>query len=105
MYRIALLLICLPFGVAHTARAVDWSTADQDGDGYSIDDGDCNDGDPEVHPGATEDCGDELDNDCDLAVDYDDPQCTPCGACHTSAGRTGTLAPLLLLWVVVLRRS
>jgi hypothetical protein len=26
--------------------------------------GDCNDGDPSVNPGATEVCGDTIDNDC-----------------------------------------
>ena len=53
---------------------------DNDGDGYgdstttiltcdlaelSDEGGDCNDGDPMVNPGATEVCGDGLDNDCD----------------------------------------
>ena len=102
MSRIVLLLTCLLF--AHPAEAIDWGAADQDGDGYSIDDGDCNDDDPEIHPGATEDCGDELDNDCDLSVDYDDPQCTPCGACHTSPGRASSGALLVMLVVFGLRR-
>jgi len=55
--------------------------ADDDGDGYGDDDdvimgcdgeegtameaGDCNDLDPDVHPGAYEVCGDGIDNDCD----------------------------------------
>lgn len=34
------------------------------GPGLAIADGDCDDGDPEVHPGATERC-DEVDDDCD----------------------------------------
>lgn len=37
---------------------------DQDNDGYAIP-GDCNDNDPAVHPGATDDCGDGIDQDCD----------------------------------------
>ncbi len=47
----------------------DWLTSgncgvpDDDGDGWSNDD-DCDDGNPSVHPGATEICDDGLDNDC-----------------------------------------
>ena len=42
---------------------------DTDGDGYPLTT-DCNDSDPEVHPGATE-VWDEVDNDCDDIVDGD----------------------------------
>lgn len=38
---------------------------DNDGDGYTKEQGDCNDADPGIHPGATEICGDETDQDCD----------------------------------------
>jgi hypothetical protein len=41
---------------------------DDDGDGYTVEDGDCNDTDSSVYPGATEIC-DNVDNDCDEAVD------------------------------------
>ncbi|MEE9383880.1 MAG: CotH kinase family protein [Nannocystaceae bacterium] len=52
---------------------VDGKTIDRDHDGYSCDD--CDDGDPAIHPGATERC-DEIDNDCSGIVD-DGPSC-PC---------------------------
>lgn len=42
---------------------------DDDGDGFTEEDGDCDDTDPEVNPDATELCGDSVDNDCDSQVD------------------------------------
>jgi hypothetical protein len=41
---------------------------DEDGDGYTVIDGDCDDDDPAVHPGADELC-DRVDNDCDTEID------------------------------------
>ena len=38
---------------------------DCDGDGFTIQQGDCNEGNPDVHPGEPENCGNELDDDCD----------------------------------------
>ena len=50
--------------------AVVWTGGtDRDGDGYSNDDGDCDDGDAAVSPGATEDLTNGIDDDCDGAVD------------------------------------
>jgi hypothetical protein len=43
---------------------------DRDGDGYTTEDGDCDDGDPAVHPGADELCN-GVDDDCDDLVDED----------------------------------
>ncbi|OQY60674.1 MAG: hypothetical protein B6245_00005, partial [Desulfobacteraceae bacterium 4572_88] len=38
---------------------------DGDGDGYTLEDGDCDDTDPDAYPGAAEICGDGIDQDCD----------------------------------------
>lgn len=45
---------------------------DEDGDGYTISDGDCDDTDPSRHPNAPEVCDGE-DQDCDLIVDEELP--------------------------------
>ncbi len=37
---------------------------DGDGDGWCVEDGDCNDADPEIFPGATDICLDGIDQDC-----------------------------------------
>ena len=45
---------------------------DEDGDGYTVVAGDCDDSDPLSYPGATERCGDGIDQDCfagDLSCD------------------------------------
>lgn len=65
-----------------------WDDVDDDGDGYSEDVGDCNDGNPEIRPGATEIC-DGYDNDCNRQVDegaedsdsdgYEHPGCSAVG--------------------------
>ena len=49
---------------------------DDDGDGYSEDEGDCDDGDPAVHPGAEEIEGNGVDDDCDDSTSDDAPEDT-----------------------------
>ena len=43
-------------------------TSDVDGDGFSVEDGDCNDTDPLISPTMTDDC-DGIDNNCDGQID------------------------------------
>ena len=63
---------------------------DYDGDGYTGDDGDCDETDPAIHPGATEVSCDYIDNDCDGVlhpdeVDYDGDGYDECdGDCDDS---------------------
>lgn len=47
------------------------SGPDVDGDGLTTYDGDCDDNDPDIYPGAYEICGDNIDNNCDGEIDED----------------------------------
>lgn len=59
-------------GLSHTdtvkitvaAGGSDPADVDDDGDGYTENQGDCNDANNKIHPGATETCGDGIDQDC-----------------------------------------
>jgi len=46
----------------------DPGAADDDGDGVTVDEGDCNDDDDEIYPGADEECN-GVDDDCDDRID------------------------------------
>jgi hypothetical protein len=46
------------------------SDIDDDGDGYTENEGDCDDGDEDIHPGIADSC-DGIDSDCDGIVDDD----------------------------------
>lgn len=68
--------------------------SDNDADGYSENEGDCDDGDANVHPGADEVCDDGSDNDCDGDADCEDGDCNSDPNCDGEvAGETS------LLWV------
>ena len=61
----------------------DCRCTDNDHDGYGTQnmmccqypESDCDDGEETVNPGAVEECYDDIDNDCDMLVDCDDPDC------------------------------
>ena len=67
-------------------------TVDHDGDGYSMAQGDCDDTNPAVHPGAIEICGDGLDNDCDGVADRTNDG----SATRPRARRTSTTSDVVL---------
>ncbi|MCP4352977.1 MAG: hypothetical protein GY795_46600 [Desulfobacterales bacterium] len=55
---------------------------DNDEDGYTENQGDCNDSDAFVFPEATEICGDGIDQDCDGNVDCNDSDCSEDSNCN-----------------------
>ena len=81
---------------------VDPALLDDDGDGVTVGEGDCDDGDPAVYPGATDLC-DGRDEDCDGDVDedaryedvYEDNDDTPAYLGDLSGGGSESLEALL----------
>lgn len=65
--------------------------SDDDKDGYTEAQGDCDDTEASVHPGATENCGDGVDNDCNGLTDCDDGACASSSDCQGGGGSTGTV--------------
>ena len=59
----------------------DGTVCDEDMDGFSPAEGDCDDTNAAIKPDAAEVCDDTLDNDCDTLVDLDDSE-----DCVVSAG-------------------
>ena len=52
------------FGPDESPRLSANMNIDDDGDGFTENQGDCNDGDADIHPNAIEVCGDGIDNGC-----------------------------------------
>ena len=56
--------------------------SDDDTDGYSEIQGDCNDQNPAIHPGAPELCSDGVDNNCNKLIDCYDSECASHESCE-----------------------
>ena len=61
-----------PYPVVDTGDSGAAIPVDEDEDGFTVADGDCDDSNPTVYPGAEEIC-DGLDSDCDGLLPVDDP--------------------------------
>jgi hypothetical protein len=79
---------------------------DDDGDGYGSPGDpdcpagaqeDCDDTNPDINPGEMENCIDMLDNNCNAAIDCNDPACSAGSACVPAVSRWGVLALVLFI--------
>jgi hypothetical protein len=61
----ALVILRKALGLVNWPAPENDPNIDDDNDGYTDNQGDCNDGNVNLHPGATEICGDGIDQDCD----------------------------------------
>ena len=102
-------IVCLDGGVDDTVKiwtspvwTFDSDAVDDDGDGFTEADGDCDDGDATISPGVTEVACDDVDNDCDGALhademDDDGDGLDECGGdCDDADPTVRPLAPELL---------
>lgn len=67
-------------GSADGADGSGGGATDEDGDGVTLEEGDCDDADPTVYPGARDVCANGVDDDCDGTVDV--PDCDGWSTCY-----------------------
>ncbi len=75
---LAAVVLAACYGPGPGSMDDDDSAADQydnDSDGWTAADGDCDEEQPSVNPDAAEVCDDGVDNDCDTETDGDDSDC------------------------------
>jgi len=96
--RGSVLALVLGFAVAGCGPAKRGDTdstgggTDADGDGYSVEQGDCNDADPTINPGTPEVCDDGIDNNCNMYIDHADLPCmTPCERAASERSSVGCI--------------
>ena len=110
---VAALLVCATPAFAECDSNIpNLSTNDCDEDGVTIGEGDCDDEDALVSPDELEECGDNLDNDCNGTVDDacdefpEGAMLSGGGQCRVGPAQTlGNASALtLLVWMLLIRR-